>query len=298
VTISPVPDKPSPIYKVDIVAADGTAVPASMSEDVPVDFVANSDIYGEKPVQEWQGQPMTNAEWTSTPVVTNWFFDDVAKNKSTQASVNEAMAPNRMRVVPIDPCAQGAVTVHISRQVRYQDAKGQVHTVWSNGGRSLQTRVSDITPPLVGLAVQVEGGKGSVWAVENPPNEYPLPKHADIHVQGDVFSQAPEGIEKIVAGLELNNKMELPAGEVTLYLPKTKEVSLEAIVKDNDQVEPTAIVYGLCEVSNGVPRLVGEQNPTKFTASKLDLPKQVHLYIEAKDLSGNHAMLFIPVVFR
>jgi len=297
VNIPPVPEGPAPICKVDILLSDGSALPATVSEDVALHLACNSELLGDKPPLKAGEVELKAGEWTQRASV-NWFFDDVGKNKSTLASCSDNLPANQMKVIPVDPCRTGRVTVHVSRPMKYQEANGQYKTVWANGGHALMVNVSDITPPCCGMKVSAGGFKGSLWTVENPANG-PAPKKAEVVVEGDLVSEAHTPTNKQVNGLDLGPSMALTPDQAALYLPKAGPVSMELILADNDKVDDQSVKYGLCEYANGMAKPIGQPNQASFDPSKVPLPKgQVYLYVEAKDVSGNHGAIFVPVVFK
>jgi len=223
----------------------------------------------------------------------------VPRGKSTVASVTETLPLNQMKIAPADPTHDGAVTVFVSRKMKYADAAGKVIYLHANGSVSAPSRVVDITPPLCGLVVSAGGKKGSVWTVENPPNKFPLPKLGDVCANGELWSADGSSAEKIVSGIELNGKSKLPADQLAVHLPKAGEVSLELALQDNDKINDATVKYGLCELKGDAPRVLGTVSAPTFDPSKLDLPKKdVYLFVEACDVTGNKGALYIPVVFK
>lgn len=298
VNMAPVPEHPSPILPVQILQADGHPFPATMTEDVAVLFSINTDIFADKAPTAINGQAIANPEWTGQAVV-NWFFNDTSKNTSTIASSTETLPPNQMKVTPIDPTNTGAVTVFCSRGMKYVDSTGKTINVYANGSVSAPSRVLDITPPMCGLAVTAGGKKGSIWTVENPPNKFPLPKMGDVCVSGELWSAEGTASDKVIAGLALNGKTKVSPEQLAIYLPKAGEVQVELALQDNDKINDTTVKYGLCELKGDVPRVLGNVSTPTIDPSKLDLPaKDVYLFVEAADMSGNKGALYIPVVFK
>jgi|GEM_PF-641037 len=297
VTLPPVPVGPAPIYTVDISGVNGSPLPATLSEDIPIYLSAQSEIFGNTPPGSWKDQHLTNVEWSGATSI-HWFFDDVRQNKSMLASCEENLPMNQMKVTPLDPCSKGAVSVFLSRPFKYEEKPGQLKTIFANGSKALHVKVTDITPPTCGLEVTSDGGKGIVWAVETPANKYPLPKTADVHFKGTVFSQAGTEVDSRVAGIELGTKMVLAADQCNLFLSKDKEINLKVVLQDNDRVDENSVKYGICEVVNNQPVLVGEANPTTIKPKSLKLPEKPYFFIEAMDPSGNHQVMCVPVTFK
>ncbi len=297
VTLPPVPEGPAPIYKIDFTLADGSPLPATLSEDVPVLMTAQSEIFGEKPPSSWKDQTLSNSAWTKQTAI-HWFFDDVAKNKSTLASCEEQLPANQMKVTPLDPCLKGAVTVFISRSFKYEVTPGQFKTIFATGGKSVMLKVTDITPPTCGIEVTAGGKKGMVWTVEAPANKYPLPKTAEVHFRGNLFTPPGTEVENQIPNVELGPNMVLAPEQCQMTLPKDGEISLKMVLEDNDKVDEKTLKYGICEVANGQPVPVGDYNVPTIKPASLKLPEKPYLFLEIKDMSGNHQVLCIPVSFK
>lgn len=297
VTLPPKPEGPAPVVPVSIVMPSGEAIPATVTEDIPILFGVDTELLGDKPPTMAGDIPLTNAEWVGVPTV-NWFFDDVGKNESTLASCSQVLPRGQMYVTPINPCRKGAVTVHISRQLKYQEANGQYQRVWANGGRALNMVVTDITPPLCGFKLTAGEKGATVWAIENPLNHYPPPKTVDIQAEGDAVVSPDGDGRKLVAGIPMGGATAVAREALALHFPKGGEVKVELVLSDNDKVDDRTVKFGLCEFAGGAMRPVGPANPQTFQPAKLDLPKNLHFFVEAKDLSGNLGTIIIPVEFK
>ncbi|MFZ2959667.1 MAG: hypothetical protein WA705_22500 [Candidatus Ozemobacteraceae bacterium] len=297
VTISPIPSVPAPIFPVELQTGEGTTLPATVTEDVPLMLTVHSELLGGKPPREWQGQPLTSAEWTGGCSV-NWFFEDIGRNKSTQASCSASLPMNQMQVTPLDPTAQGAVTVYLSRPLRYEFEPGKFRRIYVTGAVSAQTRVLDVTPPTCGLELKQGAGTLSLWAVEAPPHKNP-PKTADVVGRGTLLDRKGlETIETTGHEIDLGPNGMLSSDTMTVYLNKTDEVSFNLIITDNDRVEEKTIRFGFCQYVNGLVKVIGEENPARVKPSSSSFPEKVSLFVEAQDPSGNLGRLIVPVQFR
>ncbi len=294
VTISPVPAVPSPKVELELVAADGNPLPATLSEDVAITCTVHSPVFDAKPPADFEGQALTNGEWAGQCSV-NWFFDDVGKNKSTQASCSEPLPLNQMKVTPLDPTGHGAVTVFVSRPMRYEYEPGKLRRIYVTGGKSHQAKVTDITPPCCGIELTVGKHSATVWSVEEPPHKYPLPKTADVMGKGALLSHPPADKEAQLSGIELGTNAVLPAEQLTIHLPKKGELKIQLAVTDNDQVDEKSLRFGFCEVMGDQIKVLGEESPAKLDLAKAGLPAKAWVFVEAKDMTGNLSRLVIPI---
>ncbi|HOT27021.1 MAG TPA: hypothetical protein PLU72_02455 [Candidatus Ozemobacteraceae bacterium] len=294
VTIPTKPPHVSPLVPVDIAGEGGNPVPATISEDIPILLMANSEIFGEKPPATWNGTDLPDAEWTGRASV-RWFFEDVAKNRSMLASLTDELPENQVKVIPLDPTKSGAVTITIARPMKYRIAADRFRTTFVNASRSLSTIVTDITPPVCGLEITAGGESGTVYPVENPVHAYPLPKHADVICRGKLFGTAGDDESVTVEGLELGARMIVPAERATLRLAKEAVVTLKPLLQDNQQVDEKTVRFGLCEGTGEKPALVGQENPAELKLAEVKLPEKPFLFIEAADLAGNRQVLYIPI---
>jgi len=295
-----IPTKPphvSPLVPVDIAGEGGNPVPATISEDIPILLTANSEIFGEKPPASWNGTDLPDAEWTGRASV-RWFFDDVTKNRSTLASVSDELPENQVKVIPLDPTTSGAVTITIARPMKYRIAADRFTTTFVNASRSLSTIVTDITPPVCGLEISAGGESGTVYPVENPSHQYPLPKHADVICRGKLFGVAGDDESVTVEGIELGARMVVPPERAAVHLAKDAVVTFKPLLHDNLQVDEKTVRFGLCAGTGEKPALVGQENPTELKLAEVKLPEKPFLFIEAADLAGNRQVLYIPMQIK
>jgi len=288
------PAFPTPQFSAEIQMPDGTPLPATMTEDIGVLFQVKSDIFDGPVPTSWKGQTLNKAEWVGKASV-NWIFVDAGKNKSLLAASSDPLPLNQMKVTPLDPC-NGKLTVFVSRAMRYEEEPGSFRRIYANGGTAHHTKVLDITPPLCGLEITLGGKqKGNIWTIENPLNHYPLPKKGDIIIDGEIFANRTE---KTISGFDLGPKLIADPGKLTLEIPAKTEIKLKARVQDNDKIDDKSTRFGICELNNGIVKVIGKENSEIIDLSKLELPKEVYLFIESKDLSGNPGSLFLPIKIK
>lgn len=297
VTIPTQPPHVSPLVPVDIAGENGGPVPATISEDIPILLTANSDVFAEKPPASWKGTDLPDAEWTGRPSV-RWFFEDVGKNRSTLASATEDLAENQMKVVPLDPTLSGAVTITIARPMKYRIAPDRFRTTFVNASRSLSTVVTDITPPVCGLEIIVDGVTGTVYPVENPPHKHPLPKLSDVICRGKLFGLAGDDESVTIEGLELGTQMIVPADRAALQLSKGAVIGMKTLLQDNQQVDEKSVRFGISNGTGEKPALVGPENPAELKLAELPVPEKPFLFIEASDIAGNRQVLYIPIKIK
>ncbi len=294
VDISPYPVDISPVIPLKIYAENGGAIPATLTEDVPLVVVADSTIFEAEPPAEYKGQPIPNPRWERNPSV-SWYFVDWEKNKNFMASTSEPLALNQMVIIPTTPTGRGAITCHIGRKMRYDlDEPGRTKGTFANSSGAKDVKVLDITPPLCGLEISVENGpSGACWPVENPPDKYPLPKQADVYLSGALFNAVDQEI--LVQGLELGSNMIVPVEQAALSVSATDKLHIKVIGGDNYKLDNSKLKYGLCNGAGGEPAPIGEENAEVLDLSRLKLPKTPFLYLDATDVSGNRQLMFVPV---
>ncbi len=291
------PPLPNPIYPCEISMGDGKPIPAVLTEDQPITVQANSDIFGEKPPSTWKDANLTNAQWARAASF-NWQFTDMIRNRSFQASITENLPMNQIVIVPPSPTKEGSLIAFINREFTFEEKPGSLVRVHASSSNGTAVKVTDITPPLCGLEISAgPSQKGTVWVVENPVNHFPLPKFGDVMMSGGIFTAKPEEIQKTLEHKELGEKMTLEAAE-GVFLPKNGKITIKPVVKDNDQVDDASIQYGLCELKGDSLLPIGKPNPETIEPAQLQLPKQVFLFIQAKDVTGNKGSMFIPVIFQ
>lgn len=297
VQISPYPVDISPVIPLKIYSENGEAIPATLTEDVPLTVVADTTIFEDAPPAEYKGQQIPNPRWEENPAI-SWFFIDWEKNKNYMASVSEPLAANQMVIIPTTPTGKGAITCHIARRMRYDlPEPGRSKGTFANSSGAKDVRVLDITPPLCGLEISVEnGGSGACWPVENPPDKYPLPKQADIYLSGPLFNAQEQDI--LLQGIELGNNMVVAADQGALHVSANDKLSVKIIGSDNYKLDNSKLKFGLCNGAGGEPAPVGPVNADMIDLSKLKLPEALHLYLDATDVAGNRQVMFIPVIVK
>ncbi|MFZ5950319.1 MAG: hypothetical protein ACOYXC_06420 [Candidatus Rifleibacteriota bacterium] len=296
VEISPIPVDISPVIPLKISGEDGQPLPATMTEDVSFTVMCESTIFDDAPPTEYKGQQIPNPKWESNPSP-SWYFIDWEKNKNNLASTTIDVALNQMVVTPLNPTGKGAVTCYIGRKLRYYlPEPGKTKVTFANSSGAKDVRVLDITPPTCGLEITVKEGKsGSFWAVENPPDKYPLPKMADVCMNGGLVNEDPEEVT-VVPGLELGANMVVQQGSIKL--PANAEISFKVIGGDNYKLNTAKVKYGICNGAGGEPAPVGPVNPTELKLADLQIPENAHFYIDASDEAGNRQVLFVPIEIK
>jgi hypothetical protein len=203
-----------------------------------------------------------------------------------------------MTVTPLNPCGFGAVTVFLSRGLRYEEEPGSFRLIYATAGRGQDVKVLDITPPLCGMEVGIDNRKGTFWTVENPPNHHPLPKFGDVMVKGEVFADNGQDTEATVSHLELGPKTTVAPEAAAVTVSAKGTLTLAPVVQDNDKVDESSIRFGVCELNAGVPAIIGAENPKTVDVSTLDAKKKLYLFVEAKDASGNPGSVFFPLQIK
>ncbi len=145
VNIPTKPSFPAPVLPAEITMADGTPVPTTLTEDVTVLMAVDSEIFGEKAPQEWNGQTLAKAAWAGPAAVT-WFFDDIGRNQSTLASCSDPLPANQMKVTPLNPARLGGVTVSIARPMTFEETPGKTRKVFANASRGLNQTARQALP--------------------------------------------------------------------------------------------------------------------------------------------------------
>ena len=280
VTISPYLSEPSPTLKMNIYGDNGESIPATLTEDIPVLVTSESSIFDDEAPQSAE---TPNAYWVSPPIV-SWFFVDWETNKNTPASVTAGVAPNQRYILPRNPTGRGAVTCNVGRRMKYDTQDGKSKTTYANSSKGSTCRVFEISAS--------SGRSGTCWPVENPPDEYPLPKHADVYFSGSIF-----GSDDITAeGLELGDNMMIDSSTVALNITKRDILTVKIIGSDNYKLDTTKLKFGISEGPN-TPSICHE-NAEKIEISKLRLPEKAFLFLEAVDMAGNKQAMYIPIKVR
>ncbi|MBF0405859.1 MAG: hypothetical protein HQM10_00780 [Candidatus Riflebacteria bacterium] len=295
VTIPPKPSFPTPQYDLQVSLSDGNPVPATLSEDVGIVFTVNSEIFGENPPSTFDGSPLPSAEWAGKTSV-KWYFEDITKNKSTPASSEYALQPNQMLIKPKDPTFQGAVSVFLSRPLRYEEYPGKFRRIFATAAKSSLTKITDITPPCPGMEITLEGAKeGRLWSAEEPPDKFPLPKTVDMFFSGSIFSEKEPETVKTISGLQLGEKMIIPEAEIVVNIKMENLITLKPVVSDNQQINEKTLKCGLCSLDSGEPSIVLENLPEKFPAEKVLAIKKPAFFVEVADVSGNKSSLYVAI---
>lgn len=283
----------SPTIPMKITLDNGQPIPATLTEDIPISVVADTGIYDSKPPKT---EEAPGAEWVAKEPVAQWWFDDWEINKSTPAAAKAGAAPNAREITPLNPTGNGTVTCFVSRRMSYISPEGKTKKCFANSSCAANTRVLDITPPCCGFDISTKSGKaGSCWPIENPPNQYPLPKHADVLFSGSLFGA--KGKDMITAtGLELGENMIIDEKVAALNITGRDVLTIKVIGDDNYKLDSSKVKFGISAGPN-TPTIVPE-NTEVIEVAKLKMPKKPYLYLEAADTTGNKQRMYIPIKLR
>ena len=289
-----VPAEPAPLMDMTISGSDESPIPAEVSEDVPIVVNANSRIFfDEAPNRAPDGYEYLNAEWLEEPTPL-WYFHDWTNNSAFLASTSEEIAGDQMVIIPTTPTENGAITCHCSRRMQYTADDGSTKTCFANSSAASRMKVLDITPPSCGLEITIEnGGSGKCWPVENPPDQYPLPKQADMCFSGVLFD-APDDL-KYFDGYVLGENMIVSEEHAVIKLKNTDVIRLKVIGNDNLKLNFDKLKFGVCAGAGGEPTPVTETNQELIDFSKFAIPEKPYLFVDATDTTGNRQVLFIPI---
>ncbi|MDN5279506.1 MAG: hypothetical protein PWR01_3471 [Clostridiales bacterium] len=295
VEISPIPKDISPVIPLKIYAENGEAVPATLTEDIPVTLLCESTIFDPEPPAEYKGQEIPNPRWETNPSP-SWYFIDWEKNKNFMASTTHQVALNQMIVTPLMPTGKGAITCYIGRRMRYDlPEPGRTKVTYANSSGAKGVRVLDITPPTCGLEVSVKNGKSGIfWSVENPPNKYPLPKLADVYLSGGLVNQDPDEVLAVQA-LELGANMIVTPDQAAIHVNADSEINIKVVGGDNYKLDNAKLKYGICNGAGGEPAPVGPVNASEIKLSDINLPDEPYFYVDASDEAGNRQVIFVPL---
>jgi len=294
VTIPPHPQTVSPVLEARIQSADGTPAPATYSEDMPVQLAVESEIFASAPPARYREVDLSKGEWVGQPSV-RWFFENTKEGKSTLASTALELPINAMSVTPLDPTPHGAVTVFLTRRMRYEVSPGRFQTIFVNASRGLMVRVLDVTPPTCGLEIKVGSRQGKIWTVENPPHQPVRSKKADVFIQGSLIEGRGQEAEILVAGLALEAPMVLDAGTCAIPVGSGDKIGINPLLQDNGKVDFPSVSYGISDGCEGGVHHVGPKNPTTIAPADLAKVGKPFLYLEAQDEEKNRQTIFIPL---
>ena len=299
VTIGEHPTDISPVLPMKISLENGEAIPASLSEDVPLTVVAQTAIFDDAPPATYNGMEIPNATWRRNPAI-SWFFIDWEKNRNFPASSTLEMAVNQMVITPLQPTGKGAITCHAGRKMRYDSAEaGKSKGTFANSSVAADVQVLDITPPVCGLEIATEDGRSATfWVAENPPNKYPLPKMADVYLSGSLANTADPAEIITVAGLELGPNMVVTPEQAAITVAADAVLKIKANGEDNYKLDTAKLKFGICAGAGGEPTPISEVNATEVKLAGLKLPENPHFYVDASDVAGNRQVLYVPLKIK
>ena len=113
-----------------------------------------------------------------------------------------------------------------------------------------------------------------------------------------MFNAAGQDEQAVATGLELGANMIVTPEQGKLLLPKNGVAKIKVMLQDNDKVDEKSLKFGLCEIAAGKIAPFGQSNPATIDLGKVKLPANSSIYVEAKDVSGNHQILCVPVVVK
>lgn len=293
------PEKPpvsAPLLDMTIGDENGGKLPEEVTEDEPLTVSANSNIFfDDPPAKSLTGDEYYQAQWLEDKALALWHINDWSRQKTFLAPiVYENLPANQMVIIPTTPTDNGSVTCHSSRKMQYISEEGNTITCFANSSAASMFKVKDITPPLCGLEISVVNGpSGSLWPVENPPDQFPLPKTADMCFSGEIFNAFEE--ERVVQGFELGNSMIVSNEDGCIRLSKDAVIKIKVIGEDNFKLDTDKIKYGVCAGAGGEPVPVSPLNESEIDFSKFLIPENPYLYLDASDVAGNREIIFIPL---
>jgi hypothetical protein len=286
----------APLFDMTIGDESGANLPEEVTEDEPLTVSANSNIFfDDPPVKSITGEEYYQAQWLEDKALALWHVNDWERQQSFLAPiVQENLPANQMVIIPTTPTDDGSVTCHSSRKMQYISEEGKTITCFANSSSASMFKVKDITPPVCGLEISIVNGQsGSLWPVENPPNQYPLPKTADMCFSGELFNASEE--DRIVQGYELGNSMIVSNEDGGIRLSKDSVIKVKVIGDDNFKLDTDKIKYGVCAGAGGEPTPVSPVNESEIDFSKFLIPENPYLYLDASDVAGNREIIFIPL---
>ncbi|HMM59986.1 MAG TPA: hypothetical protein PKC25_07635, partial [Candidatus Rifleibacterium sp.] len=228
VTIGEHPVDLSPVLPMKIYLENGEAIPATLTEDVP--------LFDAEPPATYNGSEIPNPSWSRNPAI-SWLFIDWEKNRNIPASASQDLAINQMVITPLNPTGKGAITCYAGRKMRYTSPEtGKARATFANSSIAADVRVLDITPPVCGLEV----------SLENPPHKYPLPKMADVYFSGALVNEADPTETLTVPGVELGANMVVVPDQAAITVPANAVLKIKANGDDNYKLDNTKLKYGIC----------------------------------------------------
>jgi hypothetical protein len=293
----PKPAIPNPVIKMLITDENGHPVPREIVEDQPLTFTAISDIFFDTPpaISVTSDAVFENSQWLMPKPQVMWYLKDWGSSNRTSKRIKsqENLAPNVMVVIPENPCDDGSISCYAARKVSYYREDGVKVTCFANSCDMKLFKIKDITPPTCGLEIRIEDGiSGSCWPVENPPNQFPLPKKADICFDGQLFGVTEEPL--IINGYELGLEM-IVSKEHAIKLKKTDIIHVKVTGDDNYRLNRDKLKFGVCAGGGGEPTPVSPVNAEQIDFTKFVIPQDPYLYLDASDMAGNRELLFIPI---
>lgn len=288
---------PAPLVFLDFSMADGSTFAPVFTEDVPVYLSVQSSLFDGAPPKTDRHYVMNYPEWTADKPVVIWYLADRFSKRSETIPSLPGVYPDRMTIVPTTPTNRGILSCFANRRMSYYDESGQLCATDAQGSASRHIVVKDITPPLCGLSIKLSSGKtGSCWPVEFPKDKYPLPKTATVFATGSIFS-LEEGDFLEAPTIDLGMNMILDE-KFAIEVDKDTVMELTVVGGDNHQLDKSKIFFGVCSGAGGNPVPAYEPNISPIEFSRIKMPKQPYLYIDASDVSENRQVMYIPLIYK
>lgn len=299
VTTSEHHSKLSPVVPMKFFLPNGDQLPATFTEDVPVTVLAETSLFEDNPPAKALGVDIPNPKWLRK-VSISWYINDWETKKKTRISSSRQNAVNEIVVTPLNPTGKAAIMCYASRKMRYDVVEtGKTEGSYANSSVAKDVRVLDITPPTCGLEITVkDGSSAAFWVEENPPNQYPLPKIADVSFTGALVNEVnPDAIIPI-QGIELGEGMIISPDQASINVNADDVLILRVNGKDNYKLDNSKLKYGICNGAGGEPSPISEVSAAEIDLAKLNLQERPHLYVDATDTTGNRQILFVPLKIK
>ena len=298
VEIEMVPTHITPVIPMKLYMENGEQIPKEITEDEPLTIQADSVIFFDEAPTRDRDMEISNPLWEANPSV-NWQIIDWETNTNSTCSTTAGLAPNMMVVIPVSPTNRGALTCFSGRRMGYDNLEtGRRTNTFANSSSAKNVKIKDITPPTCGLSITVvEGPSGTIYPVENPPDQFPLPKTADLIMTGSIFNGDPD-YQEIENGFVLGPDMIAPAEKATVQISQDSVVKIAVIGQDNYKLNTDKVKYGICNGAGGEPSPICQENQAEYDFSKIKVPENPHIYLDATDMAGNREVLFIPLIVK
>ena len=299
VTLDKVPAYITPVLPMKFYLKNGEPIPKVVKEDEPLYVQVDSNIFFDDVPTKDRNYEIPNPAWEEAFPSINWKLINWEINKNVSCKSTTNLPLNCMIVVPVSPTKRGAIYCDAARKLSYDVIEtGERTKTFANSSGAKDIEVKDITPPTCGLEITVEGGHtGSVFPIENPPDKFPLPKTADLVMQGPLFN-GDNDYQEILSGYVLGPDMIAPDEQAAVYVERGDVVKLSVIGDDNYKLDKNKLKFGICSGAGGEPTPVCEENQPEYDLAGIKLPEKPYFYLDATDVEGNREVLFIPIKIK